>query len=174
MARHPKKSDARKDLAGTTENSRLTKPKPPTNLVLGGGSLPDTFKQLPDYLKDIEGADKIFYALAHHCNSATPLYQVDVHVIAQAAYWLGMFAQASQDANGRMIQTFDSGAQQISPQFQILEKCDQKVQKYFSLLGVGMKSREAISAFLNTQGGESGGDAFSVFMDQIEQTRNMA
>ena len=168
------KSKAKKDLAGTTENSRVTTVKPPTTLFLSGTNLPDSFSEPPDYLSELPGANTIFYGLAHHCHGVSPLYPVDVHIIGQAAYWLALFAKTVLETRGNLIQTFESGAQQISPQFQIVEKCDQKVQKYFVLLGVGMKSREAIDAFLNTQGTESGGDAFSVFMDKIEATRNLA
>lgn len=168
------KSKAKKDLAGTTENSRVTTIKPPTTLFLGGNNLPDTFGEPPEYLLGLSGAKDIFYALAHHCHAVSPLYPVDSYLVGQAAYWLALFAQSVRDGSGIMIQTFDSGAQQISPQFQIIEKCDQKVQKYFDLLGVGIKSREAIDAFLNTSGTESGGDAFSAFMQKIEETRSVA
>lgn len=167
-------SKAKKDLAGTTENSRVTTVKPPTNLYLSGANLPDTFNQPPEYLDHLPEARQIFYALAHHCHAASPLYPIDSFVVGQAAYWLALFAQTVHEGRNSLIQTFDSGAQQISPQFQIIDKCDQKIQKYFDLLGVGMKSREAISVFLNSQGKESGGDAFSAFLDKIEATRNLA
>lgn len=167
------KSKARKNIAGTSRPDRETTPIPPADFRSASNKLPADFPDPPSFLSRVKEGNRIYFDLARHANSVKELWAIDVYIVGQAAYWLALCEQTINDSDGTFIQTFSTGAQQISPKFQIIDKAEQHIKKYFDMLGIGIKSREGIGAFSNGKGEESGGDAFSAFMERIEKTRTV-
>lgn len=153
-----KKTRAKKELAGTVERSRERKLKPPPKSTETQVELPPSFGKAPDFLSTVKGAERIYYDLARHVHSVKALWSIDSYVVAQAAYWIALGSETIKDAKGEFIQTFQTGAKQISPQFQIIDKAETHIKKYFDMLGIGMKAREAIEAFSTGQGDDAGND----------------
>jgi len=157
------KSNERKELAGTLVNHKKATPKPPSSLLESGGKHPT---DPPDWLNP-EGKE-IYRRLIRHLQSVDSMWAIDFILVEQAAYWKSLHIQAIKDLKqAEMIQTFETGARQMSPEFQVVDKIDTRVLKYYDLLGIGPKAREDIAVF-NTTGGSESEDPFTQLHKKFE------
>lgn len=159
-AGRPGKSEAAKALAGTLKPSQVGRPKsePKTKVAV-------TDAEPPAYLND--KGKMAFYALVKHLKKAESFWAIDVQLIGKAAFWMQLWEEAVMDVIGNTVQTFPNGSQQISPQLQVLDKAETHVKKYYELLGIGPKAREALVAF-QTNGSSEEQDPFALLLRELD------
>lgn len=92
---------------------------------------------------------------------------LDTYSVALFAYWLEVFEQTtiSCERFGH-VQQFKSGATNITGYFSVLKESDSKVQSYMKKLGLSIKDREMITAFMENQG-EGEKDAYDLMVEKI-------
>lgn len=162
-AGRPRKSEAKKDIAGTDRNDRRRSVVPEPEAVV---IIPKTYPPPPDYLTD--RGHSAYYAICEHLKRVDALWKVDAMLIGKAAFWMQLWEEAVIEVRGNTIQTFPNGAQQISPQLQVLDKAEQHVKKYYELLGIGVSAREGIGVF-QVSGGDDAQDPFALMLKELDK-----
>lgn len=155
------KSKKRKELAGTKKSGRDNEVLPPPEVVPSFPDPPENFTEI---------GVKAYWDLVKHVRAVDALWSIDTHIIEHGAYWMQLFRQAQDDVLKQgMVQTFATGARQISPEVQILNMAEKNVQTYFDLLGIGPKSREGIGVFQVSGGGDETKDPFTMLLNQLRE-----
>ena len=95
--------------------------------------------------------------------------RLDTYSIALFAFWLELLEATIEKANGKWVQQFESGATNITGHFSVLKEADKNVQSYMKKLGLSIKDREMITAFMENRG-EDEEDPMDAMMREIAET----
>lgn len=158
-----KKSVAEKEMEGTLKPSRAKVDKT---------ALLKNWVKAPIELND--NAKKIYTAVLGLLIKNEVATTLDTYSIAMLAFWMELFENVSQNApkdknsKSPWIQQFKSGATNITGFFSVLKEADSKVQSYMKKLGLSIKDREMITAFMETKN-ENEEDPFDLMMKKIAE-----
>ena len=123
---------ARKDRALMTAVVDLPTPPPPQ-------------KYLPKV------AHKYYDGIMAHLVSTKQLRNVDSFMVSMAANWIYIYEKHAALVNkyscSGAIQKFKNGTKNVSPEWSVMVKADEKIQQYSRKFGMDLRSRETLLAF---------------------------
>ncbi|MFK7947175.1 MAG: hypothetical protein AB8G11_06285 [Saprospiraceae bacterium] len=99
---------------------------------------------------------------------------LDTYSVAMFAFWLEVFENVSSNAKtdtrskSKWIQEFKGGSTNITGYFTAIEKSDAKVQSYMKKLGLSIKDRQMITAFMENKG-ENEEDSYDMMLRKIAE-----
>lgn len=140
------KSERMKVVGGRQKKSRTTSTKKPKEAHL-----------LPAGYLDSDEAKAKFDSLKIHLESAAITYTVDSELLNVAVVWLMIFdfyakqmiEYVQHGGENPMMVTHQTGSQQVSAGYSIMNKATDQIQTCFKLLGIGPYSRSKIKEFLD-------------------------
>ena len=135
-----------KVVGGRQKKGRTVKPKEPKEANL-----------LPAGYLDSDEAKSKFDSLKKHLESAAITYTVDSELLNVAVVWLLIFDfyakqmidYVQNGGENPLIVTHQTGSQQVSAGYSIMNKATDQIQSCFKLLGIGPYSRSKIKEFLD-------------------------
>ncbi len=138
-----------KELAGTHRNDR--KKQASGDLV----KLPR--KPVTDLVN--EQAKKFYTTVGKVLVEDRMISKSDLHAFCMACNWFGFYFDAYEETVKKgIIQTYKTGARNVSPEFTTMEKADAKLKDYFKYFGLTPYHRERI---LTATQGNKGNDVKS-------------
>jgi P27 family predicted phage terminase small subunit len=96
--------------------------------------------------------------------------KLDTYAIALFADWLDIYETYSELCRDKgFVQTFESGATNITGYFSVKKEANKSVESYMKKLGLSIKDREMITAYMENRGEEEE-DPFSAMARMIVET----
>ncbi len=162
------KSERMKIVGGRQKKTR----KAPARKKRVAGS-PKEARLLPAGYLNSKAAKLKFDSLKKHLESAAITYTVDSELLNITVVWLMIFDFYAREmidyihnpglVSNPMLVVHDTGAEQVSAGYSIMNKATDQIQNCFKLLGVGPYSRSKIKEFLDqTQDKQDEGDPFAI------------
>jgi phage terminase small subunit len=101
----------------------------------------------------VDGARIFYLQICEHLIENNMIKEIDSMILSSFAMTMMMHSKMALligDGNlHHLIQTYDSGAKQVTPEFTIFMKTSDKLDKFYAQLGIGPKNRESIEAFVS-------------------------
>jgi len=135
-------SESERQLSGIDKSSRIIKMK-----NVQGNPQPSSYLT--------KRGQELFVELKDHIMSTLNVYDADGILLSMAAHSLYIYERYAKEVEDiGYIQTFEKGARNISPEFSVMERAQDRANKYFELLGIGLKARQALLSFRDRGGME--------------------
>jgi P27 family predicted phage terminase small subunit len=140
-----KKSTTEKIKIGTVREDRL-----PVR------SVKSSFDGYPDPLEDLEEKEmEIFRRLCDHLRSVQSLFDADTFLLTAAAMNLAQMALILPQLREKgLIQEFENGTRNVSPEYSIFQKANDLFLKHSKHLGLDPRSRQDMLVFLEQGEGD--------------------
>lgn len=131
-----KLTDEEKEFKGTLKKSRVTvsKTEPLKRMSKPAFELSD-------------GGNKIFKSTLKMLMSTEAVTALDIYSVTMLAFWMDILIETNVKANGKYVQTFDSGATNITGQFTVIKEANKNILSFLKVLGLTIKDRGTIAAF---------------------------
>ncbi len=141
-----KKSNAEKAKQGTLQKVRQKEMRP--SGLDSGYPIPSA---------ELSGLGlEIYNRICKHLDDVDALYDADTFIITQTAVNLAQMRTIIKDMNEQgLIQYFDNGTRNVSPEFSIFEKCSNLFRQHSRMLGLDPYSRLSMEYFINNGEGAS-------------------
>lgn len=127
--------------------------------------------RVPQPTLPLSAEEKKFYrTIIAYLAKNRAFQDIDTYLVSQLAYRWGRYKYAVEQLQNPndMIQTFDSGATNVSAWYTVMEREANFVMKLSTQLGISQRSREGILAF-KADGNEPGG-----LMSKLQAIRETA
>lgn len=131
-----KLTDEEKEFKGTLKKSRVTvsKTEPLKRMAKPAFELSD-------------GANKIFKSTLKMLMSTEAVTALDIYSVTMLAFWIDILIETNIKADGKYVQTFDSGATNITGHFTVIKEANKNILSFLKVLGLTIKDRGTIAAF---------------------------
>lgn len=104
----------------------------------------------PAYLDAAPRARELYFEVCQFLQAYKSFSEVDHIAVAALSWWAYIYETAVKNVQeGGAVQTFESGATNVTGWFTAMEKADKKVMTYMNALGLNPKSRNAIRSFMD-------------------------
>jgi phage terminase small subunit len=92
-------------------------------------------------------ANNYFKATLKMLMSAEAVTALDVYSVTMFAYWFALFVKTDKEAEGKFIQEFKGGSNNINAAASMIKLANTEIKYYIKVLGLSPKDRQSIIAF---------------------------